>query len=1143
MTLSPQFIYFDNKSVTTDLIVTTNTDHITLNGMIDSSIIDMQISLNGSPFKSDNSLFSMSSGKFTIPNLLSFPEGLELENGLNVIKIRSIDMRGSVSPVSVASINRIDRSLLSTYSSPPSSVSVERLPDEIELSWKLSPGDKTSGFNVYASTGSGGTGSGYLRVNASTIMSDGNYTDEIVESESFSYENTLKVSGDDDLNVIVSTIDPVSTAFREKKVENVAQLVSPYIVYSDTIKVETKIKSVLKNRVYKFRHNRSSLESSGILNNDVFSSVTFSSPLYYVVTSVVVDSTSGEVVESTYSPEVLGSPVSTDTSVKSLLTRGESEVIRDYINEIQKTEPTLSLIPASSVREVHIEPFSNEVQKVYYMIDFVHRSKSFLSLMLIDDPTYSGTSVPVQTSVYKQNLKTAMSLSDDVIVQQFIDSMFESLAENMGIRRNGRKRAAVELTFYTQSIPSKPMYIQQGASVSSSSDSSVPTFIVQSAYKLDNSNSSSYYNYETKRYEMKVYAIASEYGTRGNVSVGTLDRVSSGANGFRVINESPSYGGKELESNASLAMRAMRNNYSLDTGTYGGIERVCHGVDGVRSVNVITSGHQKMIRDYDDVRKKHIGGKVDVWVKGTIERVITETFSFSHDIAKRVRFDVVDPTNLIFRARDSRLTVDNPIQEVLYNIRDGYGVRNFSSYPYEEYDLTGVSIIDYNTIKINNLIPQPKTFIDDYIDGDYRYRNNSRMTLSVQPVERIESISGQVSGDIDSAIGYKLYKTSDPMMNGESIKSNDYVEILQVDGVPSSEVIPVNDEQHVISGFFEVPLNNIGINYYSIRVYSFDRNVLYNGPGELVPDYLIVNGSQTKPIKIIRSEFSQIGNGDTISVDYEYNENFKVTYIVNDVIHRVQSSLETSKHATCDVLAKASIENRFDVEAVVKLSSGADKSRVDIDIRTGIFRFCDNSKNGRSIHVSDVIGIIESVTGVDYVMLPLTKMAMSNGSIRVRDKLQSIDYTYLQSLSKYNNAVYIIDTSLQYSTYNSGGNDMVHYGVFSDDEMMKNAKSVDTVGDDMHSSFIIGSDGAVIQGYSDDDTLSQMFGSKDLIASERLRRTANKVVVSLNYTENEKPNNKNIEVTYVVNGDNGVKDITTNDIQYITPGAITITYV
>ena len=107
-----------------------------------------------------------------------------------------------------------------------------------------------------------------------------------------------------------------------------------------------------------------------------------------------------------------------------------------------------------------------------------------------------------------------------------------------------------------------------------------------------------------------------------------------------------------------------------------------------------------MMRDYDDVRRKHIGGKVDIWTQGLRERQVTDNFAFTFDIAQDIQCQIIDVTNLIFRVLDSRVTVDTPLIEILNNPAQGLGVRNVTLG--EDYDLTGVAILDFETFQVDS---------------------------------------------------------------------------------------------------------------------------------------------------------------------------------------------------------------------------------------------------------------------------------------------------------------------------------------------------------------------------------------------------------------------------------------------------------
>ena len=108
----------------------------------------------------------------------------------------------------------------------------------------------------------------------------------------------------------------------------------------------------------------------------------------------------------------------------------------------------------------------------------------------------------------------------------------------------------------------------------------------------------------------------------------------------------------------------------------------------------------------------------------------------------------------------------------------------------------------------------------------------------------LASVTGEISGALPAS-QFQLYKVDDPLLVGESTIAEDYLIIEQVGGVPSGATITVNDEQHVMIGFFEERLKSIGINTATIRVFSEDRVTEYDGPGSATPDFEIIEGTST----------------------------------------------------------------------------------------------------------------------------------------------------------------------------------------------------------------------------------------------------------------------------------------------------------
>lgn len=1153
MATTPLFLLPDSSGSTTQLNLTTNSSDFIFTGVVDLNTIDIQIDVNGSGFVSDPSLVNLTVPTFTIPNLNSFPNGLPLERGVNVIGIRSIDLTGAVSPTSLITINVVNEIELSEIESPPTGIQLQRKSNSILVQWSNVGVDNASGFNVYASTGEGGSGSGYLRLNENTIpiSSYTETTEELSEigSTIIDIENPDFISsgptigtnldGSNDIRISSSLVDSVTNAV----VINTS--VNRYgLINTKKARLSLTVEDVREIKNYQFEHNRNDGIGNGILNSDIFSQVSSEDPIFYVITTVVFDSDTGQLRESRFSSELTGAPLPLDTTVRGLRIREQSDIVQSYITEVQKAQPTLAIIPASTIREVHIEPFANESQKMYFLMDFVGRTKSFEALLQIDDPNKTGTSILVRDSAYKQQLRSALSLSSDAAVQRLIDNSFESLASNFNTPRRGRRPATVTQTFFTSSAPTRDLIVNQDAIVSSSTNSTAPRFRSAASITLPASSAQSFFNPDKQRYEIRIQVVAETPGSIGNVAAGDLDTIVSGADGFKTINEIASDFGRDVSSNLELAEECARVLSSLDTGTPGGYELSAIGIPGLIEAKIVMSGDPFMMRDYDDVRKKHIGGKVDVYVRGTLERTIKETFAFQFSAARNVRFDVIDPTTFTFRARDSRLTENNPINEVLFNPSQNLGLRNHSNSPVSSYDLTGVVIVDFQTIRLNSSIPQPQTFLDDFIEGDYRFRSNNKFTASKQPIRRVTSIVGEIAGPLDSADGFTLFQTQDPLLEGRSTIAGDYVEINQIDDVPSGESITVNDEIHTMIGQFEEPLNSVGINEFTLQVFSQDRTTQFKGPTDANPDYLVLSGSQTSPIKLIRTTNSSIQNGSVISVDYEHDENMVVSYVINDVLQNLQSRYEKKRHATADVLVKQCIENGLALEGTVQLFASADEPTVDDSIRSSITILTDKRGISNPTHQSDITSVIDQTDGVDFVVQPLTRFSLIDGSLRIRDAIPS-NSVFLSSLSQFNNSVYILTQELSFKTSDGGGPITLHRGVFKDEQPMDLVNSLSAIGQNPNQAFIVGKLGIVIEGWSDDATLLAA-GFTTLISKnlERLSRTANRVVISLNsgVVPPDSPNLHGFAVSYIVNGDTDVKDLEVSSIEAIIPSSITITY-
>lgn len=1151
MASAPKLNQRDGSGTAQEIVFTTNRERIALDGTVDVTIVDLQVSLDGGNYVSDPDLVYLDGTSFQVPNPLAHPDGLSLDLGLNTIQIRAIDILGGVSAPAIARITRI----LHVDDAPryiPSGIKVLRRRDAVDLlvakvlpapvgtsSERVSaglvvPAPDFRGFNIYASSSPGGSVSGYFRVNE--VPAQAVTTHEEILSPITTYQAVWDAGG----NVIRLRLTDEDVFGTELEVR-VDQL-QDTSAYSGTLRLQGTLESYLLQEYVKFTHVRAG--GPGIINSDQFVEVPDASPLYYVITALYWDNITKTEFETPFSQEVLGLPLIIDTTLQDLPGRNLTQIVTTYVQAVQRVDTEISLIPGSTTRDVSIDPFASEAERLWFIVDFVHRSQSFLTLLQLDDANNDGVSDPVVSSSYKQALKAALGFTSDAAVQRLIDTQFDKLAANYHKTRLAGRPAVGQAVFYRTTAPTQDIPIPSGSIVATVTDATNSAasvrFRVGGTYTMRAAQAASYYNFDERRWEITTDITAESIGENGNRPAGQIK--TSTISGLSVTNTEATVFGLSIESNADLAARCMLAFASVDTGTEGGYQSTSAAQTGVLKAKVVKSGDTLMMRDWDDVRAKHIGGKVDIWIQGLRERQVSDNFAFTFEVALDVRCQIIDIPTLTFRVLDSRVTVDTPITEILNNPSQGLGVRNVTLG--QDYDVTTVTLVDYQTFRLSTAVPQPVTMVDDVITADFRFRMVHAFVFSLQPVRRVVSVVGELSGTLTPDTGYELYKTEDPLLNGESTIAEDSLVIHQVGGVPSGATITINDELHVLIGLFQEPLKSIGINTMTLRVYNEARTLEYDGPSTSAPDFDIVPGTPTTPVKIVRTAASRILSGQEVSVDYVHDENFVVTYVINDLLQELQRTIEAKRHTTADVLVKQAIQNSIDIETTVQLNAGAKKDTVDPAVRTNTSLELNKRYIGQGAAQSDVIHAVDATTGVDYQIVPMIKMAYADGSRKLREAVLSTA-TLLPTLAIGGNRAFILTNPLQYPTTDGGGLPTEHKGVFQDDVMMRAATTLSLVALHADSAFIIGASGAEIAGYSDDATLiAEGFTDPEDRLVEFLRRTANHVVVALSGSDipPDEPPNHGYTVTYVVRGDVGAHDMTASEVEFLDLGEFTVTY-
>lgn len=1124
----PEFNRTQGGTSTELNLVTTVRDQV-FTGVIDANTVDLQVSVDGAPFRADPTLVEFDQTTFTIPNRNVFPDGLSLNFGRNRIQIRAVDSTGSVSSPATATVDLLREEEVSLVSAPPSGIRLRRKRDTVEVVFGQSDLQNVRGYNVYASTEPGGGTSGYFRINRDLI------TEVAFQEETLTPvpENDTTTSGirtvflDSEFGEVGITID--QRDFNDTVLSaNETQLVDVSLA-GTRLKVTTTVETVETLNYLLFEHDRTATQAQGTINNEFFVDIPNDEPLYYVISTVVFDPVTNTEVESAFSAELTGLPLIIDSQIRELPRRTRIDVSQDYIESILSIDNEISTIPGSVVRDIFIDPFATEAERLYFIADFISRSQSFATLLVID-----------ASDAYKSALAAALGINVTTDVQPIIDDSFDKLAGNNQVTRQGAEIAIGEVVFFTATEPTQDIVIDVGTSVGT--DDNV-TFTVTATTTLPFADRASYFNLQRQRYEITVPVQADDAGAAGNVPANTIRNTLGGVGTLQVTNLEATQFGRDEESNEDLAVRGILAFSSVDAGTEAGYLATALEQQGVFRALVVEAGDQYMARDYDEVRMKNIGGKVDVWIQGENLITVSDTFALQFDVERDVRFFLdSDPADLIFIADDDRLSPEAPITQMLGETpseqAQGFGFRNITTG--DTFDLSGVAILDFNRIQLNTAIPQPPVNPNDLIAGDYRFRESDQFVFTRQPVRSINSVQSITSGDtLAQGTNYELFKLEDPLFEGESTQAQDFLQITQANGIPTGDVVIVNNENHVLIGQIPEALNNLGVSPLTVRVFSLDRTVEYSGPTATTPDFFINVGNETTPLELVRNPDGIITNGQEVVVDYEHDENFSVEYVINDVVQDVQAAVEIQRHVTADVLVKQAIENPIDLELTIILAPGAVQAVVDAAVRTNVSQLLNSLGIGEPVHQSDVLRVIENTPGVDYVVVPFARLTHADNNLIVREVLNNA-FTFIEQTAV--SKIYVLQDALNFATSDGGGADNLHKGVFQDRLPLSLVSSYSGLSSATGAALIVGNGGLIIDGYSDDTTLEAAgFDTPEEREAQRLVLTANRIFLALDNADS--PENHAYEVTYATSGDTQTRStISLTDVTYAELGDLTITF-
>lgn len=861
-----------------------------------------------------------------------------------------------------------------------------------------------------------------ITLNADSDFAGCNFYVSLTPGSSYVRMNDVLVTDPDESETVSTTVD-----------------VSEYDESAGDLHVQTTKTNVVERTFYTFEFTTTVLTkliTEGKIPNVFLAdgqTLNTGQRFYFVMTSVVFDKVLNEAVESPYTIEFEGSFVEYTTNYKSLPQRSRNDIIFSMSRDLMANNSKVIVVAGSVLRDM-MDPISLELERFYAIQDFIFATMSMDTLVKYDDADGDGISDPMSTSINKRRLAAALGIRDEVTLQLLIDEQFDKAASNYDLLRMENTRAIGTALLFVTTAPSSDILIPEGTSISYPGDATrglqSVAFLTRGTYVMDASNLDYYYNPSQGRWEIEVNIQARLPGSKGNVPARTITRVDTGNSTLQVVNMQPTLYGSDRETNQSLANRVKLARSSFDSGTEPGYAEVSYGVPGVLQARVEKEGDPLMMRDYDEESQSHIGGKVDIYLKGSslVQVVDQVAFKYEYPIdtyGNKVgeRFDVADALSFRLRCRNTKVGESSPIVIV-------HRARNVTRG--SDYDLTSLQVTsDGNTIILASTLANMTIGLAtmDVVEVDYRYRSSNTLVLDNQPVMSIDQVTDS-NGTVVDTSKYQLVKLEDPLENGNSNIAKDAIQFLFNDDDDIEEFVTITDESHDMLLDTDARLLYKGVDESTIVVKSQEATpVTY----VLDVDYSIVHGDEVEYTYLELLPNGMIRHGDQVNVTYNAAVNFNVTYTVNSLIGQVASKVAVMKHACADVAVKQAVENQLDMAFKVVRKVGVDKTLLKSRVQRTLANFVRRLNMGTTLSQDDVINVVRGVDGVRSVQMPLTRLMKRNGSFIALDNVGSPGFEIYQRTGAGGVTSYrTVSSVLEYSTTDNGGPSNLFRGIYED---------------------------------------------------------------------------------------------------------------
>lgn len=709
-----------------------------------------------------------------------------------------------------------------------------------------------------------------------------------------------------------------------------------------------------------------------------------------------------------------------------------SEIAQNLINSIHDTLPDIDTKEGTFIRDVFINPTSNEIAALYEQILSMQLSQSIL--------TASGSDL-------------------------------DNLSANYFIDRKQSTRSYGSVRFYLKMPVTQEIIIPKGTNVSTIGTTTnqekifetTETIVVPIGYSVVDAN-------RPKYCYVDIASQSTFPGDSANVGSSDIKKIQSSIdqNVVSVENLLPFTGGTDTESDVSLALRVSLAISGSNIGTKDGYTSFILKQPEVIDARIVAAGDPLMRRD------NGMGGMVDIYVRA--EKVQEETYNI--EITRDYITDQTDvaayspillPMQPVLKISDIKGTVAGSSQVRNYVNGSNYDVERISNKYYLDKVWNFTDSIGDNTTIVGSLlisVDGGTTKIIELISGDNlatviaKINTAFNAGVAINAFGKLSIVSPTIG--LSSSIDIKSASTTSLIKQlGLPLGVNNGTSTLAAVVLGTNSIDRILTEEEDAARILNVSLKRVRDTSNYLRDVYADLNWAQIKPNDdavlpadpdflrgFDPDHGYVYQIKSKPkdsinVKVGNRYFVRKDsliyertyyNPDFIllrdTTDYSYSyiskdsikwldnatnkpgeaEQLAINYSYSGVVNDLQLRIDEKRVLTADVLVMSARKVGLEIYAEIVPYQNYSPETVKASIINNITSYINNTRKlGGVISVSDIVFIIRGTSGVDDVGLDTIKLARVNEM--PSKQIIALDYEYLE-VSRVTINVFPIGTTL-----------------------------------------------------------------------------------------------------------------------------------